>query len=33
MKIMGHQSEDVNTGYTKFEIETMRSEINKLPPI
>ncbi len=33
MKIIGHQTQEVNQIYTRFEIEKMRMEIKKLPAI
>jgi integrase len=33
MKIIGHQSQEVNMDYTHHEIETMRAAINKLPKL
>jgi integrase len=31
MKLTGHTSAEVNTGYTHHEVETLRDEVNKLP--
>lgn len=31
MKLTGHTSAEVNTGYTHHEVETLREEMNKLP--